>query len=686
MNRTLRRLIRLLSAVGLVALVLLSNMTPIKATSTYRTFTLDARNRIVRTSEAYTPHDQIILVNGKKIDRLEHIFIDDSDYLYITDGGVATIYILDENYNYVGEINGEENFYFPNSTYVTERHIYVVDSFEAKIFKYNKETLELVKTFSEPDSPIFQEGYPFAPENIAVDSRDNLYIVSNGSPNGLIMMNEDGDFLTFFGANPLRTPLLDQFRNLFFTDDQRKKYNQTLENPVFPDYPSGVSIDEKGFIFTVTPSLRSDAVKKINVSGRDYFTQDARGFIGQNTIWVGQYNNVYTTDDQECVIYEYDSDGNLLFMFGGKDLTSSRQGLLRIPVAIASNSKDFVFVADQGTNSIQVYRSTPFADAIHGAMQKFNDGEYDESTSLWEYSLEYNQLFDEAHVGLAEAYLRNKEYTLAQEEYEKAFYIDGMSLSNWEIRQIWLTKNLDTVFIGLIILGLLRLIYYFVDRKHKYSEKMSKRFNSFRSKHQILDELLYVFYFLRHPFDGYYEIKRGKRVTNKTATILYALMLGSYLFSELFTNRLFKPYLAIYYTIDLIVYLVVGGLTIFILYLITSINEGEGSLKNTYQTIAYALSPIILFIPFVTVLSHFLTLQEAIFYQLPLLVMRFWIVFLMFFMIKDVNNYEPTEVITTVFKTIFTLIMTLLVISVIYSLSNEFIIVVKQIISEVSLR
>ncbi len=59
----------------------------------------------------------------------------------------------------------------------------------------------LVNEFGRPDEPLFGKNRDFLPRKIAVDARENLYIISEGSVDGIVLMNTNGDFIGYFGAN-----------------------------------------------------------------------------------------------------------------------------------------------------------------------------------------------------------------------------------------------------------------------------------------------------------------------------------------------------------------------------------------------------------------------------------------------------------------------------------------------------
>ncbi|GIQ65712.1 hypothetical protein PACILC2_42800 [Paenibacillus cisolokensis] len=647
------------------------------ADAPYYTYTSDSEGYTIKTQAAYTPGAQISVINGQRLEMPEHVFVDDQDYVYITDSALNKILILDGNFRFYKEL-ASNKFSAIKSTFVTDQSIYVVDTSANKIMIFDKLSHTLVQEIGKPDSPIFAEGYEFAPTHVAVDVRGNIYVRSTGSVNGLIMLNRDGEFMTFFGANPLKVPLLDQLRSLFLTKVQEEKVQK-----VFSDVPSNLAIDKKGFIYTVTSSVETNPIKKFNVSGTNYFPDRMVGTFSMESVWIGNHNNVFAVS-ADGWIFEYDSYGNLLFLFGGKDFNSSRLGLLNRPVSMASNSADELIVVDQGTKIIQTYRSTEFADAVHQAMDAYQDGDYQKSKELWKYTLKYNSLFDKARIGLGDAYFRDGDAAAAMEEYRYAKYNPGVSEAFWEIRQSWLQNHLNIVFIVFLAVLLAHYVHKYLNRKYGYGPKISGAFRSVRTI-KIVDDLLYVFTFLKQPLEGYYQIQYENRVSRVSSTVIYLLIVMLLIVHYEYASPLFvqKQGYVVYELASM-----VGLAVLWVLsnYLICSIADGEGKFRDVYNATAYSLSPVLVILPPLVLLSNGLTLEQSVFYHLPVQAMTIWVAFLMFFMIKDIHNYEVGETVSVIFRSVFTMLIIGLFLFVFYSIGRQLLGFVHDVFAEASKR
>jgi hypothetical protein len=768
-------------AFGVASKDVLASSTP------YYTFTTDNDQGFIKTSDAYTPKNQITDAGGTPFITPEYIYVDHEDYVYVTDSGLAKVFIFDKDLNYIDEIDytGTDDimgFSAVNSVFVTEDKVYVPDSFSAVIYVFDrdsvlnrkqsyslwlddvdaseglttgdlfyasdedgnpvgepvyevevtgeneenhdivdfkdyttkevlftkidreeflgkvlswvekdfdgktlkkfiikKETNKPIQVIQEPSAPVFQEGYLFAPQKVSVDSRGNMYIVGAQSSSGLIMLTGDGEFISFFGGNPLRTPIVDQLRSYMFSDEQREELRK--DSDIYIDYISSVAIDEKGYVYTVTSTLEDNIIKKFNVSGTNYFNSDVIGFVGAVDLWVGNYGNVIVVEEYGWIT-EYNAEGELVFTFNVQDVGIDRAGLVSLPTSIACDSDDNILVVDQGNRLVQIYEPTEFTNSVHTAYQAYQDGDEDAAKENWEYSLEYATIFDMAHEGLGDAYVRQERYDLALEEYTLASYNPGISDTYWNVRQKWLENNLEVVFLTVVGFFAFRTIFKMINKRKNFTKSLEQGFAKARKNINVLDELLYIGYFLKHPLDGFYEIKRRNRVGILTATIIYVLLGILYVVYQKATNVIFisDPNANVLY--ELLIISLLLGLWVIANYFVCLVRDGEGSFKNVYIATAYTLTPLLLVFPFVIALSNVLTYQEAVFFNGPILITFIWVTIYFFFMIKEIHNYEVGETFGVIFISMFTMLIMGVFIFVVYSINTQIFSVGEQIARE----
>ena len=100
--------------------------------------------------------------------------------------------------------------------------------------------------------------------------------------------------------------------------------------------------------------------------------------INLKDIYVGPIGNIYVISG-DGYIAEYDIEGNLLFLFGGQDVSNQVSGLFNVPSAIAVDSKYNIYVLDEANQEIQIFMPTDFSNLVHEALGFYQDGEYVDS-------------------------------------------------------------------------------------------------------------------------------------------------------------------------------------------------------------------------------------------------------------------------------------------------------------------
>ena len=180
------------------------------ANTAYKTFTVDGYDNYVETQSAYTVSETIVKFGDELFSQALDLKIGPDGLLYVSDTGNQRILVGDKQGNLI-RIIGEEVLTRPNGIFITD---------EAKVFVFSL-TGELLEEYTRPDSILFGENSPFVPEKVAVDKRDNIYIISRGNSNGIIQINANsGEFIGYFAPNPTVVTPLTIFRKAIFTEEQ----------------------------------------------------------------------------------------------------------------------------------------------------------------------------------------------------------------------------------------------------------------------------------------------------------------------------------------------------------------------------------------------------------------------------------------------------------------------------------
>ncbi|MDA3932090.1 MAG: hypothetical protein PF513_05065 [Tenericutes bacterium] len=644
----------------------------------YNTYTV-SDGRLVRTQIAYIPVGDINELGGVSLDTpIDIDIVDGKMYIATTTGQVGKIIIYDTTTK-VASVIGTDFLINPTGVFASEDgFIYVSDQDTQAAYKLD-EAGNILITYTKPDSPLFG-AETFKPKKIITDSRGNVYILNLGVK-GLAQFTNDGEFLAYFGANTITPTLRTVLQYTFFTDEQLNSlFNLT------PPEVSNMAIDDRGLIHTVSLGDGENNIKRLNISGDNLLPEM---FVAQNLVdvYIGSSGNIYTVS-REGMIYEYDTEGNLLFTFGGNDITNQVQGLMNQPSSIAVDDDSNIYILDRGSQSLKIYYPTIFTGYVHEALTYYQEGLYVQSQEPWQEVLKMNDFFDLAHKGMANAHFSLGDYDEALEEYYIANDRAGYSDAFWEVRNAWMIDNAPTFIILLFILLIIFIINIKVKIVSYAMSPIKKGIGWTRKKSKIVDQILFVFSYLKNPADKTYEIKRKNRIQVFPVTILLGIYFLFYIFyiynlGFLFNNRQIENINVIEELIKIILPILVWVVANF---LIGTIREGEGRLKDVYITTIYSLAPYFLLLPVIAILSQGLTYNESFIVSFTNTIAIFLTVVYFFFMVKETHFYNVKDTIKSILISAFTMVMMLLGVFILYILLNELVILIRDVIMEVFYR
>ncbi|MCK9234509.1 MAG: hypothetical protein M0O98_04895 [Acholeplasmataceae bacterium] len=674
----------------LIFIMMLFLQVNIKAESSSLTHSLDRFGNPVITQDAYLPLYQVANYSEERFNNPKDMHIDKNDYLYIADTGNKKIVIFDDKNEFVLSF-GEDYLMKPTGVFVRDELIFIADygasddqgSGRVFIVEFNKElkSATLINEFARPKSPVLEiNNFIYRPSKIAVDQNKTMYVVSEGSYNGILMINEKNRFLGFFAPNNVKGTLRDYLVQFFYGNNEKALLKKKI-----PPSAYNVFLNDSGYVYTITQTnvdenQRGNTLKKVNNGGINFFSKKMYSASDFTSVTSGSVGNIYAVT-RSGFIYEYDNEGNLLFIFGGPS-DEDRLGLFKTTSAIATNSKDQVYVLDGSGNKYHVFEPTNFTSTVHQALDLYNQGKYVESESTWEEVLRYNALFDLAHKGIGKSYFIRGDYKNALKKFKIAEADEEYSLAFWEIRNIWLQKYAGVFIIAMVFLYVVAVII----KKQKLLLKLANSNLGTNIKgNQYFQELKFMFYYLKSPLDAFYEVKANKRVKVKTGIFYGFIMIMLYVLFLLLTGQLFKPVILerAVFSEEVLKVLVPLITFVFANYLVSSLMEGEGTLKAVFINTIGALMPVVVIMPLLIIISNVLTLNEVFIYQFIFFIMIAWSATLLFFSVKDTHNFSVKQTIYHFLMTILMMIVILIVFIMIYMMMMQVVEFVGNIIKEV---
>lgn len=414
------------------------------------------------------------------------------DTIYILDTGNNRIVLLDEDlgvkyilseFNNKGEIltlNGAKGLYVYE--YDGKQELYVSDTENKRIIHCDMDG-NVIHLYTAPVITGVKDDTPFYPQKILVDRAGRMYVLCRTINRGIVKLGADGDFDSFYGCPPVTYSLIAQFWRKISTQAQLDRQIQFV-----PTEYSNITMDSRGFIYATTTYLDraklydtyfsdpTDAtgraavapVRKLALDGTDILVRNgifppvgdvsvlnskaidptSAGFSQFGDITVSPYDAYTILDQQRGRIFTYDTEGNLLFVFGNGN--GIQNGTFNTPVAISYYKGNQIVVLDQRYASIQIFRPTDYGETILDAVAAYQNGEYELSEAKWSRALEMNSNMNLAYTGAGKARLRDGNYREAMANFKisKSLVFYSTALDNYMKELIG--NSFSYVFIGLM--------------------------------------------------------------------------------------------------------------------------------------------------------------------------------------------------------------------------------------------
>ncbi|OAA31941.1 hypothetical protein AT15_03705 [Kosmotoga arenicorallina S304] len=641
--------------------------------STYLTYTLTGNSKWKVTQDAYVVSE--VLFADYDLYYPEDIFIKDGK-MYIADSGNARIVVFDLETREIETI-GDFSLWMPTGVFVSDRFIYVADPGTSEVVVFDKKGKEISR-IGRPKNILFGEYGNFIPRKLVVDKRGNLYIVSEGSSEGIIQLDINGEFLGYFGANRVWIGFLDKFIDLFYTEEQKSVFLSRIPKPF-----TNIAIDDRGLIYTLTQNENGNAIKKHNTLGNNILSKSKSNQMVDEP----NFTDITITGDgrilaltETGLIYEYDPEGNLIFSFGGRAISTERFGLFSVASGIACDEEGKIYVLDKERGLVHVFNPTEYTNILHEALNLYINGKYLESKETWQKVMTYDGYLRIAHYGLGKAYFQSGEFEKAAVHFKEAYAKAEYSDAYWELRNAFIQKHM-----GLFLLVFVIVFFLFT----VLSRMRSKKSNAFRIsiKSRLVRDVLYVKNMLRHPLDTFYYLKSGDHGSVLSATILYLIFFIVVLLD--YFGRSFIFNLNVSDRSVAFVLLTTSGITVlwvFSNWLLSSINDGMGTLKDVYIFTSYSFAPYILFQPLVIMLTYILTYNEEFLVDFISFINIGWSFVMLFTGVKEVHDYDIKGTVKNFLLTLGWIFVMILVISIVYMLWDQLIDTVYSIIQEVLYR
>ena len=688
--------------------------TAVGAAAPYATYTYSSTGFVLNSPAAYVP-DQIInsAYIGLEIpfDDPQDLFVGPDESVYLVDAKNSRVICMDRYFKLKFEIAKFVNtqgvpdaLSAPGGVFVTEEYIYVCDSNNNRIVMFNLDGT-YHKIIPAPVSNLFDENAVYKPVAVAVDEYGRLFIVSSTTYQGIIVMSEDGGFHGFIGATKVSISAWEILWRNFQTKAQRAASQRNLATEF-----NNITIDENNFIYVTTSAIedadqqatiRSKSgdkapVKKLNASGADVMRRN--GFFGPHgevsvsnastatikgasriiDVAVGPEHTWSIIDEKRSKVYTYDKDGNMLFTFGDK---GNQTGNIDSVEAITYQG-DKIILLDKTSDTFTVFRRTEYGDLLIAALEHQNDRIYDVAIDDWTEILKRNNNYDSAYIGIGKALYRDGQYEEAMEYYKYAYETTNYSLAYQEIRKEILSKWILGLVAGIIVICVL------IGKFLGYAAKINKKAQLKIGRKSLKEEMLYPFHLIFHPFDGFWDLKHEKRGSVRSAFLILVITIAAFCYQSIGTGYIFNPRNS--GGLNIIMQIVSVSMPVLLWcvanWCLTTLFEGEGSMKDIFVASCYSLTPLPLLIVPSVLLSNVLTKSEG---QIITLLSTFafiWMGCLIFVGMMVTHDYSMFKNIVTSLGTVIGAVFIMFLAVLFSTLVSKMVGFVSSIIVEINFR
>ena len=702
-----------------VMFVLILAVTPLaSAYYSYQTYTYDINGNYMESPDAYVPDEIVTSATMGITPALENptdLFVDDKQNVYIADAGNNRIVVLNKRYKlrfYIEKFTNSQGvpdtFNNPQGVFVTENNIYVCDTDNNRIVVFDRDA-KFVRIVEKPIADEFAVDDLYRPKAVAVDRSGRMYVVSASTYQGIIAMDGDGVFQGFIGAQ--KSPL--SAWQIFWRRFQTKEQLDQQQQNVASEYEN-ITIDKNGMIYVTNINLDEGAqqsaimsksksgeyapVKMLNTQGNEILKRNgfyppsgevrisnsastSTSIYGPSKIVdvaLGPQGTWSIIDKTRSKIFTYDENGSLLFVFGDQ---GSQLGNMETVNAVVYMGNDLL-VLDNTADNITVFKRTEYGNILISALENQKNLNYDQAAENWRGILMRNNNFDEAYVGIGKAYYREGDYKSAMEMYEAAYETENYSTAFKQQRKNWVAKY--ALIVPLVVVVVIVGLYFFFRFVGKRNKEVATRPGGRRS---YGEEVIFAFHLMMHPFDGFWDLKHEKRGSIRGGLTWLAIAIASFTYNGIGTAYLFNPSRGYQSVFGQIISIVVPvGLWVVSNWCLTTLFEGEGSLKDIFIATCYALVPIPLCIIPTTLLSHILSLSEGKVLSLITGVMWVWVGMLVFFGSQVTHDYSFIKNIFTTIGTIIGMAFIMFVALLFTNLIQKIVGFVANIVTEISYR
>ena len=221
----------------------------------------------------------------------------------------------------------------------------------------------------------------------------------------------------------------------------------------------------------------------------------------------------------------------------------------------------------------------------------------------------------------------------------------------------------------------------------KYVKKVNYKTSISVGKRTFKQELLFAFHLIFHPFDGFWDLKHEKRGSVRAGITIIIITILSFYYQAIGQGYIMNPR-GVYSSILVQFAAVLAPLALWVVanWCLTTLFEGDGSLKDIFIACSYSLAPIPLMVIPSTIISNVITDSETAIVALLVTVGYIWLGLLLFFGMMVTHDYSLGKNVLTTLGTIVAMAFIMFLAILFTTLLGKEVSFVTNIMSEISYR
>lgn len=604
--------------------------------------------------------------------RNDKFYLAMNGYIVITDKNFENVSYITE---YTREDGTQSTVTAPTGIYVTEDdHIYICEKDKGEIIEFDEKG-KYVRAIGDPHCIGLTTTY--RPKRLVVDSVGRIYVLVENCYEGFAELDPEGNFNRYVGATEVTYSALDLFWRQFSTEEQLARSELWL-----PTSYSDLAIDQDGFIFaSVADSTTEFPIKKLNSSGKDVMQEHdfvmppvgdyegKKSLSNLVSIACADDGRFAVLDSNYSRIFVYSADGYLLYELAG---SGNRQGLLSSPSAFCFMDNKIV-VLDIVFQSLEVFAPTTYGSLINSALEAQSKYDYETAAGYWEQVLDINNNFYYANLGLGKYQMRTGEYQEALDNFYKGADRSYYSSAYEQVSGEWMDNHFG-VIIGVLAVIILLAVAWTIYKKFHTSEPKDTKLRRAWKKFKFT-VFQWPGYVLSSPFKAFDDVKYyddGSLGFSIAVIVLYGwVMLIKYRYTGFLVSFVDIQHV----NVPLIVGSAILPYVAFIAgnWAVGVLMSGKGKAVHITKVVGYSLYPALWLNLLGTLLSNFVSLNEAALVSALFFLAYVLFFFYMFIGTLMVNQYTFTKNVGTLLLSVVALLIICFVAMLFATLLGQFV-------------